>query len=195
VISTAGVLAAGKGTFGLLAQEHGFTNVSTGELIRRELGHMDELEPSRDRQLEWGDARRSAVGPGYWVERALRSVEGDIVIDGIRSMGELAAVRQADGILVWFEAPLELSYRWSQGRKEERDRVTLLNFIRQQDAEFGEGQVRRPDQSHLSALRTVADFVITNDVDDPAKAMFYSKIRVFLESVRQQSLGLTPVPS
>lgn len=160
LIGISGTFASGKDTIARrLAEEHGYTHVSTSDLVReaamRERGSIE-----RPVLQEVATHHRKEDGPGYFVELAL-SKHRPLIISGIRSLGEVKALKAAGGILLYIDAPVEARYERMRSRlRDSEASLSLEAFIIQEEKEMYGGPTDA--DFNLRGIREVADIVIDN---------------------------------
>lgn len=186
VLGTAGPFGSGKEELGRIAGAQGFTNISTGELVREELKALGYQEPPRSVQLAHAIAQRQRFGAGYWAKKAIAMTPGPTIVDGLRSWGEAIEVLTAGGLLVWVEADLSLRYERIQIRRQERDRVSFSEFCSLEAAEMGEDEERAPAAPQLARLRDAASVTIYNN---GSLIEFRRAINDFFQDLHRRSSG------
>jgi dephospho-CoA kinase len=160
VIGLAGTFASGKDTVShYLAEFHGFTHVSTSEMVR-EVAMKERGSVERPILHEVADEHRRSDGAGWLVEVALKK-ERPLVISGLRSLGEAKTIKQAGGVLVFIDAPIESRYERMKARS--RDREILLSLEEFRDNELKEWHIGDSDADfNLRDIKKTSDVVIEN---------------------------------
>lgn len=169
IIGVVGKIAAGKTTIAKMLEEKGFCRVSCSEpLIDLLTGRIDEYswvpeiperrEPTRDNLIEYGRHLKATYGGDILIRLALdkkRDCE-NTVIDGVRSMEEVLAIKDRGGLVVYVEAPPEIRYERLIQRKADKDSVitSYEDFLEMDEAE--------EKLYHTTTLREIADIVIDN---------------------------------
>ena len=160
--------AAGKEEFLHAAVGLGYTVVRMGDVVRDE---------ARQRNLPIRDAvvgtmaaeERRRHGPTIWAERTIPRVTGErVLIDGVRSLPELAAFREAFGRdLVIFAVVASPETRWERVvRRHRPDDATTWEEFRQRDLrEIGWG---------LDKVIASADITLVNE---GTLEEFYASVR------------------
>ena len=164
IIGIAGTFASGKDTLAeYIAKKHGYLHVSTGDLIRDETkkrGHSIH----RDNLVWVANELRATKGAGIFVEQALAKFHADkhkgLIVTGIRHPGEVEALRQAGGSLLFIDAPIENRYKWAKARGRLEDKTTLEGFITQEQREM-----EHPAEGgqNIKTVRKLADVEFMND--------------------------------
>ncbi len=163
IYGIAGTFASGKDTLAEWLEHNGFTHVSTSDLVRggaeKEYGSTD-----RKRLYEYGNKLRLEAGGGIFVEQALAQTMGldKVAISGIRSVGEVEALKQAGGVLVFVDAPVELRYERAHKRGRDEDDKNLENFKKSEAKELNKPASNETEQN-IGAVREMADVTILND--------------------------------
>lgn len=169
IIGVVGKIAAGKTTVAKMLEEKGFCRVSCSDpLIDLLTGKIEEYswvpevperrEPTRDALIEYGRHLKETYGGDILIRLALdkkRDCE-KVVIDGVRSIEEVRAIKERGGLVVYVDAPAEVRYERLVKRKAGKDRViaSYEDFLRMDDAE--------EELYQTTTLKEVADAVIDN---------------------------------
>lgn len=165
IVGLAGTFASGKDTLAkYLEENYGVTHVSTGDLVRKV---AMELYGSIEREVLAKTATqcRAEYGAGYFVERAVESGDRPIIISGVRSLGEMNAVKAAGGFIVYVDADVENRYQRMQSRaRDDETQKTLEEFIEGEKRElYGNGDVNDMANFNLAEIGKQADVVIMNN--------------------------------
>lgn len=164
LIGLSGTFASGKDTAAeyLVKFEH-FQHVSTGDMIRRELGRRG-LAESRHALVEVGNDLRDKFGGGVLVERALAEHNdvSKLVISGIRSVGEAKALKQANGTLVFIDAPIKARYERLRRRGRIGDETSFEQFTQDEALEMNS---TGSTHQNIAGVRALADVELLNDRD------------------------------
>ncbi len=150
VLGTVGLAGSGKGELAAVAREHDIPVVTMGDVIR---------QACRDRGLDPAEnhgtvakALRAENGPAAIAERSLPMVRDavettdTVVVDGLRSMVEVEAFREAFGEnfeIVSVEAPFELRAERlaDRGRDASDGDLEALRARDERELNFGMGEV------------------------------------------------------
>ncbi|ALM75607.1 Dephospho-CoA kinase [Thermococcus barophilus] len=170
IIGVVGKIAAGKTTIAKFLEENGFCRISCSDPLIDLLTHnvdaysrIPELpqkaEPTRDKLIEYGRYLKETYGEDILIRLALDKMRHckDVVIDGVRSRGEIEAIKRRGGAIIYVEAKPELRYERLVRRKAEKDKDinSFDDFKRMDDEE--------ERLYHTSKLKDLADFVIVNE--------------------------------
>jgi len=158
LIGIAGSFASGKDTVahGLVA-DFGFTHVSTGDMVRA-VAQKERGSIERPVLHEVADEHRHRDGAGVFVEHALKQPR-PLVITGIRSLGEVRALKAAGGVLLFIDAPADVRYERMKARH--RDHETELSFEQFQANEQKEWHAGETDADfNLRDIKAMADVVM-----------------------------------
>ncbi|HSH31675.1 MAG TPA: hypothetical protein VK963_03365 [Candidatus Saccharimonadales bacterium] len=159
IIGVCGTFAAGKDAVAEYLATKGFLHVSTGDLLRAYIQKHQLGSLERDNLRIVANKIRAEKGGGYFAELALGRTRQPLVVSGIRTVGEVAALRQAGGHLIAVDAPINRRYQWAKGRGR-LDHVTSVDdFKRQELAEEGHS----PTDSQITIVISMANFNIAND--------------------------------
>jgi len=171
VVGTVGLPGSGKGELAAVAREAGIPVVTMGDVIREACRDRGR-DPSTDHG-EVAKALREENGPAAIAERSLPLVrdavtETDtdtVVVDGLRSMVEVEAFREAFGDqfrIVSIEAPFDLRAERlaERGRDSSDSDLEALRARDERELSFGMGEVmdaadvRIDNTDSLEAFRT-----------------------------------------
>lgn len=163
LIGITGSDGAGKGeVVSYLVNEKGFTHYSARELITEEIRRRD-IEVNRKNMRLVGNALRKE-DPGFIVHNALHRIqEKDVtraVVESLRSLSEVEALRDAGGILLSVDADQKLRFQRIQKRASESDRVTFEEFQRHEELEMDDPD---PHGMQKRAVMKTADYTILNN--------------------------------
>lgn len=174
IIGLAGTFASGKDTLAKqLVNQFGYNHVSTSDMVR---SAALEEHGSIERPVLQTVAthHRHTDGPGYFATRALRE-DRPLIISGLRSMGEVDAVRAAGGVIVFVDAPIQIRYERMKSRNRDREvDVTLETFTANEQNEWHVSD--DPADFNLRDIKQTADIVIENQMslDDFIDAAYKS---------------------
>src|SRR5688572_1777459 len=107
IICIAGTFASGKDTLAkYLIDKFGFVHVSTGDMVRVE-AQKQRGSIERPILFEVANKMRHTKGAGYFADQALKvgleKGAPGVLINGIRSLGEAKAVRDAGGQVLFVD--------------------------------------------------------------------------------------------
>lgn len=175
IVGIAGTFASGKDTLAeYLAKDFGFTHVSTGDMVRKVA--MDKYGSiERPVLAKTGAELRRSQGAGALVLEALEEPR-PLVITGIRTLGEARAVKNADGRLLFVDAPVELRYDRVKSRARDNEtKLTLEQFVENEAAELYSGP--NDEDFNIRGIGGIADIVIENSESlEDFIAAAYSKL-------------------
>jgi dephospho-CoA kinase len=125
VIGVSGAHASGQDTLaGHLAQTLGYVQFSTSDAVR-EVAQARYGSIERPILRKTGLEIRTEKGAGALVEVALQHLEKSglpgLVVSGIRTMGEMQAVLDAGGVMLYTDADPELRYKRMQARARDAE--------------------------------------------------------------------------
>lgn len=104
---------------------------------------------------------RRSRGAGALVQEALAHHGRPLIVSGLRSLGEAKAIRQAGGILLFIDAPLEVRYERMRSRQRDQEvQQSLEEFTIGEQKEWYGGD--RDDDFNLRGIRDMADVVLDN---------------------------------
>ncbi|MDK2782649.1 MAG: dephospho-CoA kinase [Thermococcaceae archaeon] len=170
IIGIVGKIAAGKTTVAKFFEERGFCRVSCSDPLIDLLTHNlseyswipevpEKAEPTRDKLIEYGKYLKEKYGDDILIRLALdkkRNCE-NVVIDGVRSRGEIEAIKKRGGVIIYVEASPEKRYERLKKRNAGKDKVikSFEDFLKADEAE--------EKLYHTSKLKYLADFLIVNE--------------------------------
>ncbi|MCO6040993.1 AAA family ATPase [Thermococcus alcaliphilus] len=170
IIGVVGKIAAGKTTIAKFFEERGFCRVSCSDPLIDLLTHNlseyswlpevpEKSEPTRDKLIEYGRYLKETYGEDILIRLALdkkRNCE-NVIIDGVRSRGEIEAIKKRGGFIIYVEARPEIRYERLKKRNAGKDKVikSFEDFLKADEAE--------EELYHTSNLKDLADFLIVNE--------------------------------
>ena len=168
IIGLSGRNSAGKDTLAeYLVSEYGYTHVSTGDMVRAEAMKLyGNIE--RETLQKVAPAYKSEHGAGIFVELALKKPR-PIVISGIRSMGELKAIKQVGGVMIFVDADPKLRYERMQKRARDAEADKSFEEFMQldeneknagpTDADYRVDEIDEKADIHLDNSGTIAEYL------------------------------------
>lgn len=164
IIGLAGTFASGKDTGAeYIEEKYNYLHVSTGDIVREEAKKL-ESTTHRDNLFEVANELRKAKGADILVNRALEAYRATqkpgVVISGIRNPKEVRSLKQAGGVFIFIDAPIEMRYKRARQRGRLEDNTTLAGFIEQEERELNNAH---PASQNISEVKKLADVIITND--------------------------------
>lgn len=167
IIGISGTNGAGKDTFTeyWLRRTSGL-QISLGDMLRNQL--PTDIEPSRANLADLSAELRRRHGLAVLVDIALEqynaSNRSHLILNGIRHPSEAQRVRDVGGTMVWIDAPIEARYRRIQqgNRGRFEDNVTFEQFQEQETREMNSNS---ESSVNLTAVKTLANIAITNNLD------------------------------
>ena len=174
LIGLSGTFAAGKDTVShVLERDFGYTHVSTSEIVRAK---ALELHNSIERPIlqETATELRRVLGAGALVLEGLKH-ERPLIISGLRSLGEAKAIKNAGGVLLFVDAPIEVRYARMRARDRDAEtELTLEQFAANEQKEWHAGE--DDADFNLRDIKALADHVIDSNqpLDDYIKATYHA---------------------
>lgn len=168
LIGIAGTFASGKDTLAdYLVAQYSFAVGSTSDVVR-EISQKRYGNIERPALHETADHYRQKYGADYFAQKILDDFFTDqannyygLVVTGLRSVGEAKAIKDADGILVFVNAPIEVRYQRMLVRNRDKEvNLTLEQFTKSEEAEWHSGD-GLADFSFKNILK-MADINVTN---------------------------------
>ena len=162
IIGIVGQPLAGKDSVAAILEGHGYTHVSTADMVRDYIREHNLGEPTRPLVRDTANALRAEHGGDYLVRLALQKYPEQVAISAIRAVNEAKCLQAEGGRLVWVEAPQKLRFARLRSRGRVGDDVTLEEFTAQEERETTNPD---PNAQSVSSLRPLADLVIENTGD------------------------------
>ncbi len=163
IIGISGTFASGKDTLAEWLETKGFYHVSTSNMVRA--GSQDKYgSTDRKHLFFYANETRESEGAGVFLERALEQAEDydNVVISGIRSIGEVEALKSAGGELVFMDAPIELRYKRAYSRGRDEADKSFETFKASEQVELHKPEESKTDQN-IGAMKRHADIILEND--------------------------------
>jgi dCTP deaminase len=163
VIGITGTLGAGKGVVVEFLVERGFKHYSVREFLTEEILKRG-LGVNRANMVMIENDLREKFGADYVVEELYRRAESegsDCIIEGVRCLGEIEALRKKDGFTLFaVDADVETRYARIVERGSEINRVSFDEFVA---AEQKEMMSNDSNKQNLRKCIEMADYVFKND--------------------------------
>ncbi len=186
IIGISGSFASGQDTLAeYLKTDFGYLWFSTSDMVRKV---SQERYGSIERPMLFRTATelRKERGGGVLVEIGIEEYQKShndvgIVLSGIRSMGEMNAVLDAGGVMVYVDADPEIRYqRMVSRRRDQESQLTKEEFLDREQAEWHVGDNDADfNKRDIRAYAESKDMIILNDSD----------LQAYLGGARQK-LGL-----
>ena len=181
IIGITGTDGAGKGAVvNYMIKKHGYSHFSVRGEIVKEI-EARNLPVDRATMRLVSNDLRAKYGKSVWVKRALEvkkeTKAKKIIIESIRALAEVEALKANGGILIAVDARPEERYRRISSRKSESDAVSYEQFLAHEQIEMNDPD---PNGMQKSAVMKAADFVLMNN---KSIVSLYKKIDVILESL------------
>lgn len=163
IIGITGTLGAGKGTVVEFLKEKGFSHYSVRAFLIEEIEKRG-LEINRDSMILVANDLRAKFGGSYIVEELYKKAAlegGDVVIESVRCVGEVEALKKKEGFVLWaVDADVESRYTRIVERKSSTDMVSFQDFVRQEESEMENSDLLK---QNLKACIAKADVCFRND--------------------------------
>ena len=160
LIGLAGTFASGKDTLASrLVLDHDYVHVSTGDMVRK-VARQERGSIERPVLHEAADAHRKDDGAGYFAQQALQEPR-PLVVSGLRTMGEVKVIKNAGGVIVFVDAPVEVRYERAMNRRRDgEDKLSLDEFKASEASEWYAGDTDA--DFNLRDIKAGADIVVEN---------------------------------
>lgn len=178
LIGLAGTFASGKDTLASrLVLDHDYVHVSTGDMVRK-VACQERGSIERPVLHEVADAHRKADGAGYFAQQALQEPR-PLVVSGLRTMGEVKVIKNAGGVIVFIDAPVEVRYERAMNRRRDgEDKLSLDEFKASEASEWYAGDTDA--DFNFRDIKAGANLVLDN----------VSDIELFIANTYQQLANL-----
>lgn len=178
IIGITGTIGAGKGTVVDFLVRRGFVHQSARAFVTQEIERRG-LPINRDSMVLVGNDLRQQHSSSYIVEQLYARAQqqgGDAVIESIRTVGEVEALREHDRFfLLSVDADPKLRYERIRQRGLVTDGITLAQFQAEEQREMTSTD---PNKQNLGAVMALADATIRND---GTFAELYAKVEALLK--------------
>lgn len=171
IIGLSGTFASGKDTLAnhLVAAKN-ILHVSTSDMIRA-VAEAKYGNIERPTLFKTANETREERGPGVFAELALEKYDEEkdkyrgVIISGVRSLGEVEAIKQAGGRLVFVDSPMEVRYERIKARhRSNEESLSFEEFKASEEAE--ELAVHdNPYVQDLTGVKERADILLFNQGD------------------------------
>lgn len=161
LIGISGAFGSGKDSLAkILVDEYGYNHAPTSDLVR-EVAMRERGSIERPVCAEVATMYREKYGAGYFVELGLDKPR-PLVMTGIRSLGEMKALKAAGGVMVYVDAPVEERYQRMISRARDMEaEVSLEEFQQREEKEMYGGD--RDADFNIRGIGEQADVRIVND--------------------------------
>lgn len=163
IIGITGTLGAGKGTVVDYLKKRGFAHQSVRAFLTEEIERRG-IEVNRDSMVAVANELRQRYSPSYIVEQLYARAEavgGDVVIESIRAIGEVEALRGKTGFfLLSIDADQKLRYERIVKRGSVTDGISFAQFQADEQREMTSTD---PTKQNLGGVMKLADATIHND--------------------------------
>ncbi len=159
IIGITGLIGAGKTTVVDFLKQKGFEYQSVRGFINQELDKR-KLEKNRDNMREVANELRKKHGASYIVEELYKKSKGNVIIESIRTIGEVKALKNKKNfVLLGVTADPRIRYERIFKRKSSSDNVSFQKFLEQEAQENNESE----DEQNLKACLEQADYILENN--------------------------------
>jgi dCMP deaminase len=166
IVGITGTLGAGKGTVVEFLKRKGFLHFSVRDFLTRELVRQGR-EVSQLNFATLANEIRAEKGSSYILEKLYeeaREKGGDVVIESFRCPGEVEALRDKDGFVLW-SVDADVETRFSRIVERESSAVDEKNFDFQTFVSREQAQMNNtdPTKQNLGKCIEMADHLFRND--------------------------------
>ncbi len=155
-----GNAAVGKDTLAEYASRKlNLTNVSSGDLVREYIKENELGTIERENVRKVANQLRTAHGSDYLVRLACEKYLDNLIISGLRAMGEVETFKSLGGTVIAVTAPAERRFELAKSRNRIDDMVTFEEW---KHAEEGDDNNTDKGKGNITAVIELADHVIEN---------------------------------
>jgi dephospho-CoA kinase len=182
IIGITGTDGGGKGTVvEYLVTKKGFIHCSARQLWIDEINKRG-LEVKRENMRIVANDLRRQFGNDYLITEYQRRTgfkpAENYVIDSVRALAEVEMLKKDGGLLWAVDAEQHLRYERIQARASESDKVTLEEFVRQEELEMNDPD---PNGMQKAAVIEMADHVFYNN---GSQEQLFAEVEEVLNTVR-----------
>lgn len=163
VIGLSGTFAAGKDALAeWLAENRAYQHVSTGDMVREAaLERYGDIE--RPTLVRVGQELRQESGPGVLAVRALDKGR-PLAISGIRTAGEVEAIKSAGGVMVFVDADPRVRYERMQARARDKEaKLSYEDFMAREQREL---EIKADtSEQNIGIVKSLSDLTLDNSGD------------------------------
>lgn len=138
IIGLTGTLGAGKSSLAGFLKEKGYIQYVMSDILREEAKQQGKAE-DRDSLLDIGNTLRKTYGQGILVEKVIKKAQQNnddkVIIDGIRSFGEIETLKKNGGLLIGIDSSIEIRYARNKKRGSSKDNISFEKFKEQEKKE------------------------------------------------------------
>lgn len=180
MLGLTGPLAAGKGEACAYLEQKGFVFFSLSDIIRQE-AHKQGMETSRTNMIALGNELREKYGSSVLADRTLENIRSSkakhAVIDSVRNVHEVSALKDAGVIMVGVDADPKLRFK----RLKERNRIGDVSTFQQLvEVEKQENSASDTEQQLRKCFES-SEYILTND---ETLEELHSQIDALLEKLK-----------
>ena len=163
IIGLTGTKASGKGIIAEILREKGFAYSSTSDRVREEaLKRGLENYTIKDLQ-DIGNDLRERFGTDILAKRTLERLKDfeNIIIDGIRNLGEIENLKKHNAIIIGVDAPQKQRFERLLKRQRVSDPKNWQEFLAMESRDLGQGENQSGQQTRECIENS--DYRIIND--------------------------------
>lgn len=180
IVGITGTNGAGKGTVADYLKSHGFGYYSVRDFLIEEINTRG-MPVNRDSMVIVANDLRSTHGASYILDtlyQRAHNVGSNAVIESIRTVGEVEALRSLGMMLLAVDADARVRYSRILARKSATDDVTFEKFMAD---ELRESEGDDPGKQNLRHTVALADFTLNNDGTPDA---LYAQVDAVIEKIK-----------
>lgn len=171
IIGLSGTFASGKDTLAHhLVQTKNFLHISTSDMVRA-VAEAQYGDIERPTLVKTANELREKRGPGVLAELSLEKYEEEsdkyphVVISGVRSLGEVEAIKKAGGRIVFVDSPMEIRYERIKARhRSGEENLSFEEFKASEELEENKTH-DNPYVQDLTGVQEIADILLFNQGD------------------------------
>jgi len=180
LLGITGAFGSGKSSASVFFATRGFTKIRLSDYLEKEVRKVESGTVTREMLQDMGNKMREEHGSGFLAEKALEHIAKEqlehVVIDGIRTMGEVEALCLNPNFLL-LAIVADRAVRFERLEKHpRREKLTLESFAKLDYRDLGVGEKDTGLQTGLCIA--LADVFVENN---GSEKLFEEKLSQYLE--------------
>ncbi len=143
-----------------IEQKYKIKHISSGDIIRKYVKDNNLGDLTRENLQKVGNALRAEQGADVLVRIAFEETTDDLIVSGLRAIGEVETFKKLGGIVVSITAPLETRYEFAKVRRRISDSVSFEEFKK---IEGSERVSTDENGQNVDMVVSMADIELVND--------------------------------
>lgn len=196
IIGLTGTKASGKGVIAEILREKGFEYSSTSDIVREEAQARRIIDYTIKDLQDIGNDLRERFGTDILAKRTIEKLKGfeNIIIDGIRNLGEIEDLKKHNAIIISVDAPPEQRFKRLIARARESDPKGWDSFLEMENRDLGKDEKSSGQQ--VAKCIEASDYKIINNgtLEELKQKIEYLllKLNSQKEGIQKRELYLRP---